>query len=220
VLILYFLMRNRRPTNVEKILQASGLALLAIVALGMFALVHVQSRYIGAFVVLLWADVLAAVRLPASQDARRLLAFMGVMMSAFVFINIAAFNFEGLRDLAGFGKVNETTSSPRAGRPSWPGAVAEELQRLGIRPGDKVAVIGYAFDSSWARLARVQIVAEMFDWQAEAFWLGASSLHSKVLLALTQTGAKAIVAERVPSSVSPTNWHRVGDSSCYIYILG
>jgi hypothetical protein len=219
VLILYFWMRKPRSTNIQNILQEFGLAIVALLAFGMFALVHVQPRYIGAFVVLLWADVLAAVRLPASQEARRLLSFAGAIMLSVMLMNIMAFNLQGFCDLTGVGKVNQVPSPQKAGRPGWPGAVAEELHRLGIRPGDKVAVIGYAFDSFWARLARVQIVAEMFDWQAEKFWLGESALQSNVLRAFAGTGAKAIVAERVPSNVSPTGWHRVGNSNYYIYLL-
>jgi hypothetical protein len=218
VLILYFL-RKRVPTNLHKILQASGLAILALVAFGVFALVHVQSRYIGAFVVLLWADLLGAVRLPAVQESRRLLSYVGAIMLSSLLVNIIAFNLEGFRDLTGLGKVNQLTSSQKARRPSWPGEVAEELYRLGIQSGDKVAVIGYAFDSSWARLARVQIGAEMFDWEADPFWLGGPSVQFEVFRAFAGTGARAIVAERVPSYVTATGWHRVGNSNYYIYVL-
>jgi hypothetical protein len=219
VLILYFLMRKRRPIKVQNILQESGLAIVALLAFGMFALVHVQSRYIGAFVVLLWADLLAAVRLPASQESRRLLSYIGAIMVSFLLINIGAFNLERFQNLTGSGKVNQITSSEKAGPRTWAGDVAEELHRLGIESGDKVAVIGYAFDSFWARLARVQIVAEMFDWEADPFWSGAPSLQSEVLRTFAGTGARAIVAERVPSQVIPNGWYRVGNSRCYIYVL-
>jgi hypothetical protein len=219
VLILYFLMKKRGSTKVQKILQESGLAILALLALGMFALVHVQSRYIGAFVVLLWADLLAAVRLPAAQQSRRLLSYVGALMLLLVLINIIAFHLEGFRDFTGLGKVNQVASSPQVGPPTWPVAVAEDLHRLGIRSGDKVAVIGYAFDSFWARLARVQIVAEMFDSEADPFWSGGTSLHSEVFRAFAGTGARAIIAERVPSYVTPDGWHRLGSSSCYIHVL-
>ena len=217
VLILYFLIREQRPIIIHKILQESGLSILALLSLGMFALVHVQPRYIGAFVVLLWADIFARVNLPASWKSRRLLSFASALMVLFLLMNIAAFNLEGFRDLTGFGKVNNIASPQQAGPPNWPGAVAEDLHRLGIRSGDKVGVIGYAFDSFWARLARVQIVAEMFDGQADQFWLGAPVFQSTVLQAFARSGAKAIVAERVPNYVTPSGWHRIGSSSYYIY---
>jgi hypothetical protein len=217
VLILYFLIREQRPIIIHKMLQESGLSILALLSLGMFALVHVQPRYIGAFVVLLWADILARVNLPASWKSRRLLSFASALMVLFLLMNIAAFNLEGFRDLTGFGKLRQGTGSQQAGPPNWPGVVAEDLHQLGIRSGDKVGVIGYAFDSFWARLARVQIVAEMFDEQADQFWLGDPLFQSTVLQAFARSGAKAIVAERVPNYVTPSGWHRVGSSSYYIY---
>lgn len=217
VLILYGI-GQRRGVQVKYILQQWGLAILALVAFGMYALVHVQSRYIGAFVVLLWADLLAGVRLPNSQESRRWVALVSAIMLLFMLVNIAAFNLEGLNTLT-FGANTGQPSSQEASPPRWPGEVAEELHRLGVQPGDKVAVIGYAFDSYWARLARVKIVAEMLDWQADPFWLGEPSLQSKALQAFASTGAKAIVAERVPAYVHPTHWHRVRNSNYYIYLL-
>jgi hypothetical protein len=219
VLILYFLIREQRPLISHKLLQESGLAILALLSLGMFAFVHVQPRYIGAFVVLLWADIFARLNLPASWKSRRLLSYVGAIMLSVLLMNIVAFNLEGFRDLTGFGKVSQVTNSHHRAPPRWPGAVAEDLHRLGIRSGDKVAVIGYAFDSFWARLARVQIVAEILDGQADQFWLGEPSLQSRVFQAFGASAAKAIVAERVPNYVTPSGWHQVENSNYYIYVL-
>jgi hypothetical protein len=93
------------------------------------------------------------------------------------------------------------------------------LHGLGIQPGDKVAVIGYGFDSFWARLARVQIVAEMLGAEADPFWLGDPALQSDVLQAFATAEARAVVAERVPSYADLSGWHRVGDSDYYVRIL-
>jgi hypothetical protein len=82
-----------------------------------------------------------------------------------------------------------------------------------------VAIIGYGFDAYWARLARVKIVAEMLDWQADDFWLGDPMFQSRVLHVFASTGAKAVVAENVPSYASLIGWHRVGESNYFIYIL-
>jgi hypothetical protein len=219
LLILYFLTRRGPSTNLQNVVRESGLAIVALLALGMYAVVHVQSRYIGAFVVLLWADLLAGIRLPASHEAHKLIAFVGAIMLSFLLINIAAFNLQGVRNLAGFGNADQIASSEKSVSRARAGDVADELHRLGIRSGDKIAVIGYGFDSFWARLARVQIVAEMFGWEADPFWLGDSSLQSKVVHAFAGTGAKAIIAERVPDYVSPNGWHRVRNSNYFIYVL-
>jgi hypothetical protein len=186
----------------------------------MYAMVHVQGRYIGPFVVLLWGDLLAGARLPASDQSRKLLSFIGAVVLAVVLINVFAFTLERGGRFLGVPLAETADGGPAApAEPGWPGEVADELHRLGVRPGDKVATIGYAFDSYWARLAHVQIVAEMFDWEARLFWSGTPSLQSEVLRAFARSGASAVVAERVPVDVDPAEWHRVGRSGYYIYVF-
>lgn len=217
VLVLY-LMSRRPRLRVTDLVQQWGLVIPALLAFGMYGLVYVESRYVGVFAVLLWADLLANVRLPDAPVSRKLAAIVSAIMVLFILANIVAFNLEGFSDLIDNRNTNQPTSQ-QAGPPSWPGEVAETLQRLGVQPGDKVAVIGYAFESFWARLAHVQIVAEMFDWEADPFWLGDLSFQSQVIQAFASTGAKAIVAENVPGYASLSDWHRVGNSNYYIYIL-
>jgi hypothetical protein len=94
------------------------------------------------------------------------------------------------------------------------------LQKVGVRPGDKVAIIGDAFVAFWARLARVQIVAEMFGWEADPFWLGDAEAQARVIKAFASSGAKAIVAESVPDYASLTGWQRLGSTGHSVYLLG
>jgi hypothetical protein len=79
-------------------------------------------------------------------------------------------------------------------------------------------VIGYAFDSFWARLARVKIVAEMLSVDATPFWLGEPALQREVIEVFADTGAKAIVAEHVPAYATLEGWYQVGHSNFYIYL--
>jgi hypothetical protein len=223
VVILYLMMKPNR-FRVMHVLQHGGLTIIAIIALGMYALVHVQSRYIGAFIVLFWADLLAAVRLPYSPELKKLVSIASISMLIFLIINISAFNLEGLNALMfnvdAFGGSKKTGQQGQTvHQPARPTDVVQALRRLGVQPGDKVAVIGYAVDSFWARLARVKVVAEMFGWKADSFWFGDISLKSKVLKAFASTGAKAIVAESVPSNISLVDWYRIGETSYYIHIF-
>jgi len=215
VIVLYLMSHWRRFSWVD-LVPRWGLIIPALVAFGMYAPAWVEGRYIGMFVVLFWADLLANICLPASQTFHRLVLILSVIMILFMLMNIMAFNLEGFHDL------NEDGNQPvktQARPPSWPGEVAEALHGLGLQPGDKVAVIGYGFDSFWARLARVQIVAEMLEEEADPFWLGDPSLQSQVIQVFATTGAKAIVAENVPSYASLTGWRQVGNSNYYIYRL-
>jgi hypothetical protein len=217
VLVMYW-MGSRRRFGILDLIRRWGLVLVALAAFGMYALVYVEGRYIGVFVVLFWADVLANVRLPGSMTSKRLTSALGAIMVLFVLLDLGAFEIKGYSDL-----LNNRNPDPGVGQqarsPSWPGEVAEELYGLGVQQGDKVAVIGYGFGSFWARLARVQIVAEMLSSQADPFWMGNPALQSEVIQAFANTGARAIVAEDVPNYASLVGWHQVGDSDYYVYLL-
>lgn len=217
VLIMYW-MGFRRQIAVVDLIRRWGLVVVAIAAFGMYTLVYAEGRYIGVFVVLFWADLLANLCLPGSQNSRKLASGLGAIMVVFLFVNLVAFELKGFADMSS-SRNNNQGNIQHARPPIWPGEVAEDLYGLGIQQGDKVAVIGYGFASFWARLARVQIVAEMLGWEADPFWLGDSTVQSGVVQAFTGTGAKAIVAERVPSYATLSGWHRIGHSNYYIYTL-
>jgi hypothetical protein len=97
--------------------------------------------------------------------------------------------------------------------------VAQTLRELGIQSGDKVGVIGYAYDSFWARLAKVRIVAEMDVADIEDLWRGNSALEYSILQAFAKAGVSAIVAEYVPEYAQLSGWHQVGNSNYYIYVF-
>jgi hypothetical protein len=215
ILTLYVLRQNWR-FSLTAAIQRWGLAIAALAALGLYALVLVEGRYIGAFITLLFASLLVNVQLPNTQTGKRLVGGISVMMVGFLLLNLIAFNLAGFRDLMGSNNIQTTrqTTVP----PEWPGKVAEALHRLGVQQGDSVGVIGYAFDSYWARLARVHIAAEMLDRDADAFWVGGTALRAEVMAAFADTGVTAVVAEYVPDYVSLDGWQQVGSSNYYIYI--
>jgi hypothetical protein len=215
--IILFLLSSWRRTKLQEAFRNYSLLIPAIAAFLIYALIYVEGRYIAPFVVIFWSILLAGVRLPESISSGRLVTAVGGVIILFIFGNLIYFNFNEI------GAFNARTSPQVIGEaappPSWPGEVAQELHRLGIEPGRKVGVIGYAFDSYWARLAKVQIVAEMFSWEAYPFWLGDEAKNSEVIQAFRLAGAQAIVAEKVPDYITPTGWQRVGQSNYYIYLL-
>lgn len=216
-LLLYLLARRKRLPMIRQ-LRSWNLAILALLVFGLYALVYVEGRYIGVFIVILWADLLMNLSLPENEPNQRLLAAAGALMIACLFGNLVAFNLEGLGSL-----VTNPAQQPKpnhtAPAPSWPGEVAEVLIRAGIEPGAAVGVIGYAFDSYWARLARVKIVAEMYEWEAEPFYLGDPAFQTEVIQAFASTGACAIIAEHVPGYASLDGWRQVGKTNYYYYLL-
>jgi hypothetical protein len=213
--VLYWTAR-RQPFHVLNIFRRWGLAALACAALAMYALVLVEQRYIAVFVTLLWGDLLANVRLSHSVRRRRLAFVSTGIILTWLLLTVGAANVDAAHAM---GVFLTTSIEKRSSLLNvWPTEVAQELDHLGVRPGSHIAVIGYGFTSYWARLARVHIVAELFGWQADAFWKDAST-KAEVLQAFADCGAVAIVAEDVFTDTPLTNWHRVGASHHYIYLL-
>jgi len=87
--------------------------------------------------------------------------------------------------------------------------LAEQLRTMGIEPGEHVAIIGSGLDeSSWARLDRVEIVAEVTQTQESgdsvtAFWNASPEVQVAVLNALKSTGARAVVSIIPPRALAP-----------------
>jgi hypothetical protein len=90
---------------------------------------------------------------------------------------------------------------------------------MGIKPGDDIAFVGYSFGAFFARLARLRIIAEIPDDQAESFWLADPATRSAAVEAIRKTGAKAIIAEWVAPGASVNGWQRIGNSRHFIYSL-
>lgn len=195
-----------------------SLAIIAILVLGLYSLVYVSGRYIAIGVILLFADLTANLALPDRPIYRRLILAASAVMLLGLLGNLLAVNLEGLTQLIAKSEpqASGTTGAPM---PAWPGEVAEELQNLGVRPGEPVAVIGYAYSAFWARLARVKIIAEMLDTDASAFWYGTAELKQTVIQAFRSTGARAIVGESVPDGAGTDSWRQVGDTNVYIYLF-
>jgi len=194
--------------SVRGLIGAWGALLLAGLGLAGLTAVYVEPRFIAAFGVLLWTGLLSAVRLPTTEQTRR-----GVRATVAAFVTVMLIMFGGLL-LDG---VKSVADDP-ATEVSW--RVAVGLQAMGVRAGDRVAVIGTAFPEYWARLARVMIVAEVPDESVEAFWAAPVGGRERALNALTSTGARAIVTEDVPPGRVPAGWRRVGGTPYYVRFTG
>lgn len=188
----------------------------ALAAFGLYAMVLVEGRYVGAFILLFWSDILGNVRLPEAPANRLWLGTLSSIAAFGLLANIILFNLDGFTRLnpgsqSGLGAATAPAAKPLA--------VARALQELGIRQGDKVGVIGYAYDSFWARLARVRIIAELLEADAEEFWRGDDALRQSVLQAFASSGVDAVIAEYVPDYAGLRDWHQVENSNYYIYVF-
>jgi hypothetical protein len=182
------------------------LLILALSALGLYSLVHVEFRFIGAFVCLLWLGAFSLVRLPAAQDSSRLITGVIIAIAATTCLSVVW--WMSRRD-------------PQNGPAYWKAARA--LSESGIRAGDKVAVVG-SYEpvgeggAYLARLARIQIVAQIN--QPDRFWTADSSNQSRVIEAIARTGAKAILTLPEPPHSTPESpWQRLGKTNYYALLL-
>jgi hypothetical protein len=219
-IVLLLLLFGAKGRSLQSSLRGEwGLVLLALAAFGLYALVYLEGRYIGAFLLLFWAGLLSSIRLPDSLLSQRLLSIAGGSLALFFLLNLAGFNLEGLKRI-GFLDAPSPERSPQHEAPSYkPLRLAEAVLEMGIKPGDDIAFIGYSFGAFFARLARLRIIVEIPEVHAEQFWYADSLTQGAVIEAIRKTGAKGIIAERVAPGASLDGWQRIGISRHFLYLL-
>jgi hypothetical protein len=165
-----------------------------------------QTRYIAPFVILLFAGVFSSVRLPDTQQSKRLI--LGLTIAVLFTIGIQ-FSSQSAKDLRTILRKSEHIQ--------W--QIANRLSQLGIKPGEKVAILGQE-DYYWARLSKVKIVASIPD--VEEFWTANAVTRAEVLKAITKTGARAVVQRpgfmNIPD-ISTRGWQEISNTHCYVYLL-
>jgi hypothetical protein len=164
----------------------------ALAALAMYALVLVQSRYVAPFALVLFVGLVP----PWATDD----------VSRRVRIGLAAGAVAALALVA---------QQVRADAPYWRGTararadVVAALSARGIGPGARLGFIGEAYESLWARTARVRFVSLVPSAEAGEFWKLDAAGRSAVLAHMQQHGAEAIVAEAPAPGVSIDGWERL-----------
>ena len=186
-----------------------SLLLPSVAAFGMYALVHLETRFLRPFFVLLWMGVFGGLRLPDSAQRRRLATGVIAVIVLTLWARIGALTLHDLRDR---GREWIRWNDPATHTP-W--RVAQGVMQMGLQPGDTVAAIGYAVE--WARLAKVRVVAEIPMTEAAKFWSADQRLQARAIQILAHSGAKWIVAEKVVGPV-PAGWQRVADTDHYVYV--
>ncbi len=197
---------RRFSLSLRDLLNNWRLLVPAIAGLGIYLPVLLQPRYIPAFVLLLGAGIFASVRIadsPVFQPTKkRWRAGIAIALSLVI---IATSAWQGSEDFTNLLKGKHT---------EW--QVASHLQRLGLRPGDKVASVGTSFRFFWTQLGRFKVVAEIPD--PESFWRVDATTRSEVFKAIGETGAKVLVAKQIPQ-LPTRGWQRIGSTDYSVYLL-
>jgi acyl-homoserine lactone acylase PvdQ len=171
--------------------------------LALFTLAGVEPRYVASFVVLLMLAALSVIRVRPRPWARA-----AVLMVAL----LAAVSLS--RPLA----TRAISPYPAAGHARTSLEVAKGLAALGVKPGDRVAVVRPAASVYWAQLADVQIIAEITVSQTPPFWDSPESQRT-ALDAMARAGAVAVVVSRVPEHADNERWLPLGRTPWRAYLL-
>jgi hypothetical protein len=95
--------------------------------------------------------------------------------------------------------------------------VAESLQRLGFAAGDRLALVGDNFSPYYARLARMQVVAQIYE--ADKFWQLTPAELRQLARQLASIQVKAILAKNPPPGSVRPNWLDIDASQWNRYSL-
>jgi hypothetical protein len=178
-----------------------------LTAMLMYAIVHVESRFIGSFCVLL---CLAMYGPPMFRLNGRIAAAVCATVISTIMISfgdhLLLASARTLKDLAG------------STQPDYQ-KVAVGLRSVGVRSGDRLAVVGDPVYAYYARYAGLHVVVEIAA--TDEFWnLRPLELRS-VAERLARIGVKAIVAENRPDVSAPGGWldMKVSDSERYSILV-
>ncbi len=184
------------------------LIVLPVAAFVMYAPVHVEPRFLGGFVLLMFLTLVASVSFKRTE--RRI---GGVVVLA-VFITMAL----GTVDI-GFRSLTRRPSIPGTGPNSVLDqvTVANQIRRMGLSGGDKVGVIGDGTEAYWAQMAGVRIVAEIMGayHDEQQFWESSDTDQRNTLRVFAASGAKMVLADNPPVVPNP-QWIRIDNSKWYL----
>jgi hypothetical protein len=196
------------------------LYLPSLLGLSFFLLVHMEGRYVAGYIcVLTMAPFLRLDRWTGSSRPTLRSAALIVLMMATV--------FNSSERLHGAARSAVARQDMQSGG-QW--AVAEYLQRLGLKAGDKVASVSPRNDyrCTWAYASGLHVVAaignDAYDPQNQVedlhLFFDDPSAQEQVLQLFRKQGAVAVVATEMPFDVSSQGWERIPGSRAWVLVLG
>ncbi len=196
VLLLVFSMwrgRSERPSRLSFWLLAWPL-----VAFAMYSLVYVESRYVAPFLLLLYLEIFRA--LVFRVQGRVAIAVCAI---ALVVADYAPARFLEASVVTAVEQFRHPVEDEYL-------VTADILKRLGLQPGDRLAVAGSGFRSYYAQYDGLRVVALFMNpdeyWQMNP--AGAKSVEDR----LASIGVKAIVAISRPASQHESGWIEAGSA--------
>lgn len=186
-----------------------------------YSLTFAEFRYMPAWLLMVWASVLAGLRLRPSLASPPIAKSIAISVAVVIVASMA----NGL-----YGQCKSVRHDDATVQYS----IAEGLTRLGVRHGDKVGAIGFDNDAHWAYLDGLMIVAEIRTGSVCDFWNASAADKSDMLRRFAQAGARAIITNgghnfKSTSRDAPfdfaacshpdSGWHKIGDTEDYVYFV-
>jgi hypothetical protein len=177
----------------------------AYAALAMYALVHVEARFLGGFLLMLLLYFLARVRF--SPSAGKLWApkvAYGIILAPAVAVVCSA-----------------AVDVPRiiASRSCEQWQVAQQLQKMRIPSSSDVGYIGTGLDAYWAHLAQVRIVAEVPDSGRASFVQASAEQKGTVLRTFAKFGVAAVLTKFPDVASSSESWQQIPETRYFVCLL-
>lgn len=180
------------------------LVVLPIVALGAYASVIENDRYLGGFVLVLYLALFAAVGV--RPDLRRSAQYVAIAVFITMMIGTVDYTVRIARHHMAIPGVGPNSTSIDV-------TVAQRLAETGAAPNSKLAIIGDGTGAYWARLAKLRIVAEIMDMGhgTKEFWNSPADVQQQVYAAFRESHATFVVAVCPSSSqsVAPEGWNLI-----------
>jgi hypothetical protein len=204
LVILYMALRVGPRLALRSILDVWPWWVVSLAALAAYAVFHVETRYVGAFALLLGMGSIFALW-HRSKFSGRTLTLLSVVVVLNLGIDTVAHMYLDREEQGGKRRLHSASA-----------AVA--LHQFGIAAGEPVGAIESLVGSGWARLARVEIVAEVPRSNAQDYWRSSPEHQTATLAAFASAGCKAVVSWIGRNDV-PAGWQRLGDSQYVVHRL-
>jgi len=187
----------------------------------LYALTFSEYRFMPAWKILVWAAILAGLRLTARRASLPAYRWLAAGVAFIMLASVA----NGIRGEYVEGRHDDATPEYQT---------AEGLRKMGLRPRDKVGIMGFDNDAIWPYLAGFSVVAEIDTQDVCDFWKAPAQVQADVLLRFRQAGATAVVANtgggmKSTTSSPPadyltcgrpwTGWDRIDGSTNHVYFL-
>jgi hypothetical protein len=163
-----------------------------LAACAVYLPVHVEPRFLGAFLAILWVGVYGYLLSNSSVGIR---AAVLMVVIAVLLLPFAA------------SRARAALESLRHPDPPADQIAATALRSLGLKPGDLLATVGVDFQAFYARSTHLRTVA--YVEAPEGPWSLPAAEFTRVKACLASAGIQALVARGRPSLPNPHEWTEI-----------